>query len=332
VWKRLSRGGPSAVAGVVVLLLGGLLLRSGGPPGAPAQRDAGPEWTYEGPDVTAGTQQIKVTARGKRGERPVGAKLRAALDVQLPGPEGTLPVMGADGDWVIYNAGPGQWLILIEAQGYAPAWEAARRSVTLAAGENPELQFTLLRGGTVTGRLVDADTGKPIEGARLGPGSARSDADGRYVIQHFPPTEDRPARVRAGAEGYITQYGPGIHVEDEQTTQVPDIALRRGGWIVGQVTIPEEARQWPTIRVRVEVVRPPDWPDEMDDVCYVAMEDGAFRLGPLPAGVYGIKAELTAGKGKPVGQSWRGTVEGVSVRVGDETTGVAVPVQKVTSD
>jgi hypothetical protein len=88
-------------------------------------------------------------------------------------------VIGADGDWTIYNVAPGRWAVTVKADDFAytqdanmkhlevrgtdpildarsgiripdPKWQPAK----VRAGENVSLSFTLLCGATLTGRVL----------------------------------------------------------------------------------------------------------------------------------------------------------------------------------
>jgi hypothetical protein len=263
-------------------------------------------------------------------------------------------VTGADGDWIIYNVGPGRWGISVDADGYAWTQETNRKRleveeaerlraavinevvrdpnwkrVMVNGDEKVTLAFTLLRGGNVSGRVIAADTGQPIAGATVAsPPWDRcrdtTDTRGRFTLKHVAPGNAvvllaNPAVVVAKADGYVAGAGYPPPVEEGQTVAIPDITLYRGGWISGRVARPPEAITG-SVQVHLQGELPPGC------MIYSASveRDGTFRAGPLPPGSYDLEAYLSTGKSSL--QRWRGEVKGTAVEVGRETKDVVIEV------
>jgi len=311
-----------------------------------------------GPEVVPGTATITVRARSAEGARPVGARCGIETWSQAQPPPGTTnaplwpTVTGADGDWVIYNVVPGRWAIMVNADGFAYTQEANAKHlevheadqridastnnrtgnrewkpVGVRAGENVLLSFTLLRGVTLTGRVIAADTGKPIKGATVGGGAWNrcrdtTDADGRFTVKHLAPGEG----VTARGNGYVAGPSRSVKVEEGQTVAVPDIVLQRGGWISGRVVRPPDAPEG--VRTYGDVF--PKFDGRMPEGCITSSEhlkpDGTFQVGPLPPGSYTLKAQLSTGKGLNPSGRWRGEVTGIRVEIGKETKDVVIEV------
>lgn len=79
-------------------------------------------------------------------------------------------------------------------------------------GETRDLEVALRPGRRVTGRVVDAETGRPIAGARVGygvprhwttPPGTRTDADGRFAIDGMPSRANTSSPIGATADGYV---------------------------------------------------------------------------------------------------------------------------------
>lgn len=300
------------------------------------------------PEIIPGTAKIIVTARFADGAKPLGAECRLQTYYQAqPRPgmrdsQGELvppTVIGADGDWVIYNVPAGRWAVEVRGDDFAFTNEAnLRQPVEVRAGEEKLLTFTLLRGGTVSGRVLDIDSGKAIPGvivtarqpAQLGlPTDAASpwcditDAEGRYTLRHVRPGEVAPV---AQAEGYAPMRSERVQVEDEGAVTAPDIRLRRGGWISGHVVRPEDVPQghqlWGRVKPRFEGEHP-------RDVVFLyarVREDNnlRFRLGPVPPGLYTVEANVDTGKLST--KRWHGEVKGIWVQVAKETRDVVIEV------
>lgn len=245
-------------------------------------------------------------------------------------------VVGADGDWTIYNVPEGSWGV--EVLGYDFAWtNEANHSgrIELTAGEEKLVTLTLLRGGSVSGRVVYADTAKPASDnsvITVGLGGKRrstTDAEGHYIVRHVAPGRNR---ISVQAEGYVCGRSEEVAVKDEATVVAPDIELRRGGWISGRVVGPKDAPLDGTLRASLEphfhgeppsdAVIATEWVREREREDY----NLRFCLGPLPPGLYTLKADLRSGGKMIAGKRWRGEVKGIRVEVGKETGDMAIEV------
>lgn len=212
------------------------------------------------PEIMPGTAKITVKARFADGTKPLGAECRLQTYYQAqppprtPDSQGELvppTVVGADGDWVIYNVPAGPWAVQVRGDDFV--WtrkNTLRGHVEVAVAEEKLLSFTLLRGGTVSGRVVSGDDGKPIRGvtvtarqpAGLGlptdpdeAGCDITDAEGRYTLRHVGPGGVAPT---ARGQDYVPTHSERVEVEDEGAVTAPDIRLRQGGWISGHIVRP----------------------------------------------------------------------------------------------
>lgn len=141
------------------------------------------------------------------------------------------------------------------AKGYPPTYEVSETRVE----KEIERDFTLVKGGNLTGVVTDEATGKPVEGARVAvyvgqmgwggraqPGAKASadvritDKNGRFTFEAINPGPVSSAVVQK--PGYVSasfsQWPPPGNqwpaVEPDQTTEVT-CALKRGGIIRGIV-------------------------------------------------------------------------------------------------
>ncbi len=309
---------------------------AGGEPSIPASGQV--------PEIVLGTAKIIVKARFRDGTKPVSAKcllhicmlsqMRPPMARESEGRRIVPAVVGADGDWTIYNVPEGSWTVEVSGYDFAWTYEANQSGrIELTAGEEKLVALTLLRGGSVSGRVVYADTAKPASGnsvITVGLGAKRrstTDAEGHYIVRHVAPGRNR---ISAQAEGYVCGRSEEVEVKDEATVVAPDIQLRRGGWISGRVVRPKDAPSDGTLRASIEphfhgeppsdAVIATEWVREREDY------NLHFRLGPLPPGSYTLEANLRSGGKMIAGKHWRGEVKGIQVQVGKETGDVVIEV------
>lgn len=297
----------------------------------------------EPPDVIPGTAKITVTARFPDGTRPRGAELRLEVpetqkSVTDAGGKPVLPtVVGADGDWVVYNVAKGGLGVSVRGDGFAYVQSQNRQVFKVLAGESKSVSIPLVRGGSVTGRVVDGATDKPVRGALVlgGYGSAgrdETDVEGRYLVRHVAPGM---ARITASAtfEGLVYRRIEAGKVEDGETITAPDIELFRGGWISGRAKLPAEVRLGEDDHLWGEVVARSDGvlPAGLFIPEAYAGRDGKFLVGPMPRGRYTVEARLSVTTLPAVDttQRWKGEVSGIDVEVGKETRDVVIEVARV---
>ncbi|MEE8442605.1 MAG: carboxypeptidase regulatory-like domain-containing protein, partial [Dehalococcoidia bacterium] len=116
-----------------------------------------------------------------------------------------------------------------------------------------DYRIGLTRGGTISGRVTDAETGLPIAYVELeassvsgdGPNSyTGTDSDGRYTLRGVAPGTYR-IRVQAGKQGYIREYYDDrlsrdnadlVAIDGAEAVEGIDIGLKLGATISGRVT------------------------------------------------------------------------------------------------
>jgi carboxypeptidase family protein len=162
--------------------------------------------------------------------------------------------------------------------------------------------------GSITGKVMTADTGAPVRGAEVRLSSdghfnrlGTTDGDGRFELRDLPAGE---YRLTVSRTGFITmQYGQKRPFETsssitlaEGTTAEANVALTRGGVIYGRVL---DQYGEPLAGTRVQALRSRTVqgqrrvqtvgaPDQTDDT-------GAFRLYGLPPGDYYVIAAAGLG-------------------------------------
>jgi len=211
-------------------------------------------------------------------------------------------------------------------------------------------------GAVIRGRVVRADNGDPLPGARVAVGSVcvrgrgasacaaalpelTTDADGRFEHRDVPTGTYRLTVARSG---YVTQGGavgpPMTQVEARLDTPVGvTIALSRSAVVAGRVT---DDRGNDIQDARVSLMR---WrwqngtrllsPGSL--VADVTDDRGQFRLFGIPAGTYLLVAEMVNPVGPdPVTAYYPDTTavsqaQPLTVRPGDELAGLVLSLSRV---
>jgi hypothetical protein len=150
-------------------------------------------------------------------------------------------------------------------------------------------------GVTVSGRVVDKETKKPVTdfqagiqndlrggGMRIvGPASARSfrDEAGSFVLENVPAGR---LQLRVTAAGYVAQSVPGLVAEEDKPIRDLLVELDRGTTISGKITGPDgRAIQGATVRIESEDLGPgmrgPGWGNQAD-------AEGSYTLEAVEPG------------------------------------------------
>ena len=164
----------------------------------------------------------------------------------------TRAVTDADGNYRIANLAAGNYQLTIAAPGYVPADRADRKIVVLGEDENAEnINFSLVRGGVITGKVTDAE-GRPVIQHQVEIYDLATLE--RYIAQQQRPfpttnthTDDRgiyrifglaPGRYKVGAgrgdEGYggfspsQTSYKQVFHPDVTDPAKAPVIEVSEG--------------------------------------------------------------------------------------------------------
>lgn len=206
----------------------------------------------------------------------------------------------ANGRYQLRQLCPGGYNVALDIRGeLASSWTArAHERLIIGRGEQRSgIDFTLIHGALITGRVVAADTGEPVPGVGFsvqGPAHPPSGAwtagamtgpDGRYVI-HVPAGKQHLGLANPVPPGFHlpVQAGRELTVADGETVTI-DVRLsreRKASPVRGQVLGPDGE---PVAGAEVEVV-----------------SSDSFRAAATPrrtdaAGAFTLEADLVA---KPV--------------------------------
>jgi carboxypeptidase family protein len=153
-WTRLRRG---LIA--IILLAGTFPLTAAGQQTGPTGQPAA---------VATGTAQIRGIVKNASDEKPLGrARVMAVADAL---PEPRVAISGSDGKYAITDLPAGSYTVTVTRTGYASqAWGQARTLtgtpiVLAAAQQAANIDFPLVAGRSITGRILDED-GSPLAGA-----------------------------------------------------------------------------------------------------------------------------------------------------------------------
>lgn len=231
----------------------------------------------------------------------VAEALHGSPDRALTGPEGSFELAGL---------APGEHTLRVAAPGY----RLAEVPVILEAGEGRrELPAVMLEpAGILEGRVLDAETGLPLPGARVevreppGFGAAVSGPDGEFILSAAAPK----LTLRMAAEGYAEERRT---VVPEELTEPLRVELSRGGRI--RVRAWDEEVGGPCTGCVISVSpRPRDRPRLLTD------GQGEVVTGSLAPGRYSVQRPRTRMKGSVVIVQGGQGIRTVEVQAGETVT------------
>ena len=235
-------------------------------------------------DASLGRQRIAGRVVDQGGS-PVGDVLvtATAVDWNDLHPAGQAET-DADGVFSFAGLDPGAHEVVARAPGRAPV----RIPEVLAGTEN--LLITLRAGGTIDGRVLDAQTGKPIAAFSVtvlrpdGPlrevtvaDATFMDADGHFAL---PGLEPGGVRVLARAAG----YAPCVPVSASVGESV-ELRLGRGGTFTGKVIDRTTGAPLPYARITTEGGRGEGTSAAPVAQSTVTNDDGSFTLSGIAPGL-----------------------------------------------
>ncbi len=259
-----------------------------------------------------------------------------------PGAEPSSVRTDAQGSFVIGGLPPGNYLVRAAAAEYLPEWyqEAATvrdaSLVAVAGGDTTgAIDFTLSRGGSISGTVQSQLTGQPLGGARVevwstaGPWSrsAFTAEDGTYSITGLASGS---YLVQAAAKGHVPLYYDGVLRRSEATPVVvtaPEVTagidfllparLPDGATIEGRIVDEQTGEPLRGVRVFASPLIPGEVRSDHTD------STGSYLLSGLRPGIYivwafkpGYLAELYNDA-----HSWSDATR-LTVHAGEQITGI----------
>lgn len=193
----------------------------------------------------------KVTVKGK-GVPGIGVSLTMIDTTSHPSAMRHRGVTDDEGNYRLTNVPPGNYVVMIGAPGYATVDRSvSQKTVIVSKGETVEnVDFSLVRGGVVTGKVTDSD-GRPLieEDVFLLPASletrqlyyrmanGRTDDRGIYRIFGVYPGNYKVAAGQDESDGFGGMRGRALY----KRTYYPDAAEASGATVIevkegGEVT------------------------------------------------------------------------------------------------
>ncbi|HKE00105.1 MAG TPA: carboxypeptidase regulatory-like domain-containing protein, partial [Planctomycetota bacterium] len=143
----------------------------------------------------------RVTTSGRPvvGARVVGVSRRSRLDLPQTGPVAT----DAEGRYALADLDPGEWEVQVESPRTVRDWST---HVAVEEDETARRDIEVREGTYVYGRVIDADTKRPIADAEVSDDwwfgrVARTKGDGLYMLEGV----EGPIGLYARAPGYATE-------------------------------------------------------------------------------------------------------------------------------
>ena len=205
----------------------------------------------------------------------------------------------ASGRYTLTGLAPGSHRVRAEVQGQAYvrafykdviSWDDANLVVVKGKEEVKGIDFSLQRGASVSGRMVDDETLSPISGleirARLDDGDdvswAESNFDGTYTLLAVP---EGVLEISARGRGYIEERTK-VTIRGQAPIEDFDLTLSLGSSIAGRVF--DRDTGFPIANLEVHAVVPPNRQ-------HVAWErtdaDGRFTLSGIAPGLIDVVAQ-----------------------------------------
>ncbi|MBK7875654.1 MAG: carboxypeptidase regulatory-like domain-containing protein [Planctomycetes bacterium] len=233
----------------------------------------------------------------------------------------------------------GGYVVEAMAPGYAPGFSA---TFSVEAGRTvTNLEVRLSHGGTLTGRVVDAD-GKPIPHAlvathdnewtldafTIGLGndyptqatsaSARTDAQGRFTLKNLTP---EVYQITIEAAGHSAFEKKDLQVVFGQANDIGDVRLSSGGTVQGKLLDPS-GKGYANGLVQLEALEG----DRPRNYRTRTASDGAFTLSNVVPGTYRLTASSATQGVNPFEelQGKRSNERQITVSDGEDQRGVEI--------
>ena len=204
-----------------------------------------------------------------------------------------------DGRYRLRGVAPGSYAIEVEGNGldYVKAyyndrleWDDADLVTVRDSTPVEGIDFHLKIGTTISGRVIDAESGLPIPNIQMDAGPihgnhlswARTDGSGRYILRGLP---DGLMEVWANGRSYVEQAQP-VRINQSTPFERADFVLRLGTTISGRVTDVDTGLPVSNVEIVAENLdRDGPSSDARADL------DGRYTLEGVAPGSYVIRVE-----------------------------------------
>ena len=221
-------------------------------------------------------------------------------------------VRNSKGEKLLRGIPPGNYVFEVNAAFKYAKTYSTNFIVTAGSYDEVPVRIVMNMGGSLTGRVVD-QAGNPIANAsiatldtnyqdnpiweifgRLVPPrnthrSVPSDKQGRFRIDKLTPGK---YQIKVGHPSFTRKYKKGFEISEDQTMDIGNITLERGGRISGIVFYMGS----PLANAEVSITSkagPPENRQQQNNIFVrvITDENGRYKAGrPLPAGTYEINA------------------------------------------
>jgi len=308
--------------------------------------------SQSGPEKRPGaTFSGKVTIKGKGAKGITVGLIR--IDESSQQATGQRALTDDQGNYRITNVGPGKYVLTVAAPGLIPALGSDNSKTFLISKSEAveKVDFALLRGGVITGKVTGTD-GRPLIEEQISlvpvdygnssfryisPPNTRTDDRGIYRLFGVPPGK---YRIAAGQESNFGSRGSGyrraFHPAAEEASQATIIEVSEGSEATDvDITLPELTANYsvsgriidgdtgqPVANVSYGVEK---FVNESSTISLstgaISNKDGEFKFDNLPPGRY--EAFVDA----PPGSDWRSEYQRFEV-VNQDVTGLIVKTIK----
>jgi sarcosine oxidase gamma subunit len=181
------------------------------------------------PAVALAGQPLRGTVVAADGKPAAGAAVWAAM--YSPGPYPRVEAAAAADGTFTLDLDPGEWFVFA-AKG-TQGGELLERPVTVGTKPPEGVILRMEERGTFRGRLLDADTGKPLAGGKLYLDAGRvltADAEGKFAVGGLERTHHEAFVVAPGRQRMRVLFDTTAKADTELDVRVP-----RAGKVVGTV-------------------------------------------------------------------------------------------------
>ena len=224
-----------------------------------------------------------------------------------------------EGRFALHAPGTGPIAVLVRADGYATA---ERGVASIVPGQTLPIEVALVRACRLLGRVLDEEGG-PIAGAVLTVGaaefepapagaetSAKSDAEGRFAIDHLG---EGSYTIQAAREGFQPGQEP-VRLQRGISKEI-ELVLRRGGIVSGTITLDGAPAAGAPIAIEAA----------HGHFSAISGSDGGYQISGLPWCAADVRARLEAGGEKREMRRTAEITEGVDLVVDfDFTSATAI--------
>ncbi|WP_327235725.1 MFS transporter [Streptomyces sp. NBC_01317] len=239
--------------------------------------------TATAPATAPAPEPQGIAVRGVvRGAEGTAVPAAAVTLISLGGSQLARSVAEPDGSYLLHAPGSGSYVLIASADGFQP------QASTVVVGEEP-VGYDILLSGTsgLTGTVISADGGLPVEGAMVIVADVRGDVlttgksteRGEFAFGELVPG---PVTVAVNASGFRPLALP-VEIGGHGITRI-EAVLRSGALVQGTVRAGSARRPLPDARVTLV--------DAAGNVVATATtgDDGAYAFADLDAGEYTVIA------------------------------------------